>query len=111
MKKSKIICLVVCMLMIVTVFPVVGLPTQTGETKNISVTQPRNQPPGPGYAPMPSLDTLPNVPKREHPEKTAVTMDDIVMGSLPFVILLMVGLAIVMVFPILATWLPGRMGV
>ena len=40
-----------------------------------------------------------------------VTMDDIVMGSLPFVILLMVGLAIVMVFPILATWLPGRMGV
>jgi C4-dicarboxylate transporter, DctM subunit len=40
-----------------------------------------------------------------------VTMDDIVMGSLPFVILLMVGLAIVMVFPVLATWLPGRMGV
>jgi C4-dicarboxylate transporter, DctM subunit len=38
-----------------------------------------------------------------------VTMDDIVMGSLPFVILLMVGLAIVMVFPILATWLPGKM--
>ncbi len=68
--------------MIVTVFPVVGLPTQTGETKNISVTQPRNQPPGPGYAPMPSLDTLPNVPKREHPEKTAVTMDDIVISMI-----------------------------
>jgi len=40
-----------------------------------------------------------------------VTMDDIVMGSLPFVIILMVGVAIVMVFPILATFLPGRMGV
>ncbi len=40
-----------------------------------------------------------------------VTMDDIIMGSLPFVIILMVGLAIVMVFPILATFLPGRMGV
>jgi C4-dicarboxylate transporter, DctM subunit len=40
-----------------------------------------------------------------------VTMDDIVKGSLPFVVLLMVGLAIVMIFPILATWLPGRMGV
>jgi C4-dicarboxylate transporter DctM subunit len=40
-----------------------------------------------------------------------VTMDDIVMGSLPFVIILMVGVAIVMVFPILATFLPSRMGV
>jgi C4-dicarboxylate transporter DctM subunit len=40
-----------------------------------------------------------------------VTMDDIVMGSLPFVIILMVGVAIVMVFPTLATFLPGRMGV
>jgi hypothetical protein len=70
------------MLMIVTVFPVVGLPTQIGETKNISVTQPRNQPPGPGYAPMPSLDTLPNVPIRDHPEKTAVTMDDIVISMI-----------------------------
>jgi C4-dicarboxylate transporter DctM subunit len=39
-----------------------------------------------------------------------VTMEDIVRGSLPFVLLLMLGLAVVMVFPILATWLPGRMG-
>jgi C4-dicarboxylate transporter, DctM subunit len=41
--------------------------------------------------------------------KDFVTMDDIVKGSLPFVLLLMVGLAIVMLFPILATWLPGKM--
>jgi C4-dicarboxylate transporter, DctM subunit len=39
-----------------------------------------------------------------------VTMDDIVRGSLPFVLLLMLGLAVVMVFPMLATWLPSRMG-
>jgi TRAP-type C4-dicarboxylate transport system permease large subunit len=39
-----------------------------------------------------------------------VTMEDIVRGSLPFVLLLMVGLAVVMVFPMLATWLPYRMG-
>jgi C4-dicarboxylate transporter DctM subunit len=39
-----------------------------------------------------------------------ISMRDIVRGSLPFVILLMVGLAVVMVFPSLATWLPGRMG-
>jgi len=39
-----------------------------------------------------------------------VTMEDIVRGSLPFVLLLMVGLAVIMVFPNLATWLPGKMG-
>jgi C4-dicarboxylate transporter DctM subunit len=39
-----------------------------------------------------------------------ITMGNIVKGSLPFVLLLMVGLALVMVFPSLATWLPGRMG-
>jgi len=39
-----------------------------------------------------------------------VTMKEIVLGSLPFVFLLMIGLGVVMVFPSLATWLPGRMG-
>jgi C4-dicarboxylate transporter DctM subunit len=39
-----------------------------------------------------------------------ITMKDIVGGSLPFLLLLMVGLAIIMMFPSLATWLPGRMG-
>lgn len=39
-----------------------------------------------------------------------ITMGNLVKGSLPFVLLLMLGLALVMVFPPLATWLPGRMG-
>jgi C4-dicarboxylate transporter DctM subunit len=39
-----------------------------------------------------------------------ITMKDIVGGSLPFLILLMLGLILIMIFPSLATWLPGRMG-
>jgi TRAP-type C4-dicarboxylate transport system permease large subunit len=39
-----------------------------------------------------------------------ISMGNIVKGALPFVFLLMIGLALVMIFPPLATWLPGRMG-
>ncbi len=39
-----------------------------------------------------------------------VNMREIVLGSLPFVLLLILGLIIIMVFPELATWLPGKMG-
>lgn len=39
-----------------------------------------------------------------------VTMKDIMMGSVPFVFLLLAGLGVVMAFPALATWLPGKMG-
>jgi C4-dicarboxylate transporter, DctM subunit len=39
-----------------------------------------------------------------------IDMKDIVGGSLPFLLLLVLGLIIIMVFPSLATWLPGRMG-
>ncbi|MCJ7595241.1 MAG: TRAP transporter large permease, partial [Desulfobacterales bacterium] len=39
-----------------------------------------------------------------------ITMKDIVGGAAPFLLLLMLGLIIIMVFPSLATWLPGRMG-
>jgi hypothetical protein len=81
MKKSKIICLVICTLMIVTVFPVVGLSIQTGETKNLNVTQPRIQPPTPGYAPIPPADAqLDSSILRERPEITAATMDDVVVS-------------------------------
>jgi uncharacterized protein YceK len=81
MKKSKLICLSICTLMIVTVLPVVGLPIQPGDTKNMTTSQPRNQPPGPGYAPMPSLDALGNAPDvREHPETTPVSRDDTVIS-------------------------------
>ncbi|MBW1767627.1 MAG: TRAP transporter large permease [Deltaproteobacteria bacterium] len=39
-----------------------------------------------------------------------ITMKDIVVGSLPFLLLLMLGLSIIMLFPELATWLPEKMG-
>ena len=39
-----------------------------------------------------------------------IKMNDIVGGALPFLLLLLLGLTIIMVFPPLATWLPGRMG-
>jgi len=39
-----------------------------------------------------------------------ITMKDIVGGSLPFLFLLLLGLVIIMLFPDLATWLPGKMG-
>jgi len=39
-----------------------------------------------------------------------ISMKDIVGGSLPFLLLLMLGLALIMMFPQLAIWLPGRMG-
>ena len=39
-----------------------------------------------------------------------VAMKDIVTGSIPFVVLLALGLVLIMIFPFLATWLPGRMG-
>jgi C4-dicarboxylate transporter DctM subunit len=39
-----------------------------------------------------------------------IDMRDIVGGSLPFLLLLLLGMIIIMVFPSLATWLPGQMG-
>lgn len=39
-----------------------------------------------------------------------VDMGDVVYGSIPFVALMILGMAIIMMFPELATWLPGRMG-
>lgn len=37
------------------------------------------------------------------------TLDDIIIGSLPFIFALIVGLAALMIWPGLATWLPSRM--
>lgn len=39
-----------------------------------------------------------------------ITMKDIIVGSLPFLFLLLVGLILIMMFPSLATWLPTQMG-
>ena len=38
-----------------------------------------------------------------------MSMDDIILGAAPFMVLLVVGLALVMFFPGLATWLPSTM--
>jgi C4-dicarboxylate transporter, DctM subunit len=39
-----------------------------------------------------------------------VNLGDIIAGAIPFVALMCIGLALIMVFPQLATWLPGKMG-
>jgi len=66
-----------------TVVPVVGFPIQTGEMKNSNFTQPHYKAPMPGYAPIPPSDTVMDVPLvREHPEKTAATIDDVVISMI-----------------------------
>jgi hypothetical protein len=83
MKKSKIICLVVSMLMIVTVFPVVGLPIQPSETTNPTVTPPRFQAPTPAYASIPPADALLDSPSlKENRQITPATMDDVVISMI-----------------------------
>jgi TRAP-type C4-dicarboxylate transport system permease large subunit len=37
------------------------------------------------------------------------TLDDIIIGSIPFIFALIAGLALLMIWPGLATWLPSRM--
>jgi C4-dicarboxylate transporter, DctM subunit len=39
-----------------------------------------------------------------------VKLSDIVMGSLPFVVVLCIGLALIMCFPAISTWLPSHLG-
>ena len=84
MKKSKLVCLIVCMLLVVTVSPVFGLPTETGEIQNLNFMDHSDQPPAPGYAPsLPLFDTLVKAPRvEEMPGKTATTMDDIVISMI-----------------------------
>jgi hypothetical protein len=83
MNMKKIVCLVICTLMIVTVFPVVGFPIQTGEIKNLNYPQPPYKAPTPGYAPIPPPDTLMDTSTvREHPEKTVTTMKDVIISIL-----------------------------
>lgn len=38
-----------------------------------------------------------------------ITTKDIALGALPFVLVLLLGLALVMIFPAIATWLPGML--
>jgi hypothetical protein len=80
MKKTKIFCIAMSVLMIVTAFPVIGQIIHPRETPLSTAAEPLNQPPGPAYAVTPSLDTLVDRSiESNHPEKTASTMDDIVI--------------------------------
>jgi C4-dicarboxylate transporter, DctM subunit len=38
-----------------------------------------------------------------------VSINDIILGSLPFVLVLILGMAIIMVFPEIALWLPRQL--
>jgi hypothetical protein len=79
MKKSKIICLVITMLMIITVFPAVGLSIQQGQIQNTTITQP----PTPAYGPVPPADTiLDSTIARDNAAITAATMDDVVISMI-----------------------------
>ncbi len=85
--KHKIVGILICLLMITTIFPVVGFPTQVGGVNNSNFEQSHFQTLPSGEIPhsplIPILDILINVPPvREHPEKTAVTIDDIVISML-----------------------------
>jgi C4-dicarboxylate transporter, DctM subunit len=40
---------------------------------------------------------------------TQAPMGDVIRGSLPYVLLLIIGLALIMIWPQLALWLPGTM--
>jgi hypothetical protein len=79
---KKILGIVFCMLIIVNVFPVIGLSIQTVE-KNLNNLQPRFQAPSPGEAQYPISDnSIDLLVVREHIEITAATMDDVVVGML-----------------------------
>jgi Peptidase family M28 len=81
--KQKILAIIICMLMIVTVFPAVGFSIQTEEIKNLNFSQPFYIAPSPGYAQIPPPATFRDTSVvHDHPEKTATTMDDIVISML-----------------------------
>lgn len=83
MKKSKSICLVLSMLMIVTVLPVVGLPIQRGELFTLPTTQGPFWAPGPGEMTVPSNNLLVDTSiARFYPQKPAARMDDIVISMI-----------------------------
>jgi hypothetical protein len=83
MNKKKIVCLVICTLMIVTVFPVVGFQLQTANMKNSTMAQGPYKSPTPAYASAPSSDTSIGVNKISfHPEIPVNSMSDIVINMI-----------------------------
>ena len=81
--RKKILCLILCMLMIMNVFSVVGFSIKTGEIKNLNNEQLRYQAPPPGEAVIQLPDTIIDESiANDHIEITAATFDDIVVGML-----------------------------
>jgi len=76
MKRTKIVCLVLCTLLVAAIVPAVGDPLPT----IFDPEPPRYQAPGPAYAPAPSLDSINDVPLLHAlPEKAPVAEDDAVI--------------------------------
>jgi hypothetical protein len=78
MKKSKIICLMICMLMTFPVLSGLGLSLSLEETTNTPVIQP----PGPAYAPWPPQNTPIHPPRSHEQPSTIMTLDNIVIDIL-----------------------------
>ena len=83
MNKKKIVCLVICTSMIVTVFPVVGFPLQTAEMKISNIAHIEHKSPTPAYALALPYDTSMGV-KTDllHPEKTIGGINNIVISMI-----------------------------
>lgn len=83
MKKRKNICLMICMLMIVTALPVVGVPIDFGETQTENAMPHAHTPPAPGDALNPPEDIQMEVPLIREPRGiTAATIDDVVISMI-----------------------------
>ena len=81
MNKKKMACLVICTLMMVTVFPVVGFPLQTAEMKISNIAHTEQKSPSPAYAPTPPNDiTIGTKTDLFHPEMIVGGLSDIVIG-------------------------------
>jgi len=83
MKTKKIICLVVCMLMLMTVVPVMSFSLQTAEVKITNMTSEVRTPPTPAYASTPRHEITMGAKKVPYyPDLTVGSMSDIVISML-----------------------------
>jgi Peptidase family M28/PKD domain len=83
MKTKKIVCLVFCMLMLMTVVPVMSFSLQTAKMKQSTDTLGEYTAPTPAYAPIPASDSSNRIVAiRDHSEKTELNMSDIVINML-----------------------------
>jgi Peptidase family M28/PKD domain len=83
MNIKKIVCLLICTLMMMTVVPVVGYSIQTAKVKITNVTPEVHTPPSPAYASTPRyVASTGEKTILIHPDITATSMSDIVINML-----------------------------